>query len=96
MQYFVTQTIYSRGYQRKDDTTKVVMRPSMTHIPCFSLADAEGMCELLSRELLSDNSRTEQSRTYEVSASVFTSKGRMILSFGDLQGIAEQFNNPQP
>lgn len=93
MQYFVSMTVRTTIVDREGKTRA---HNSVTHIPAFSRADAEGMCELMSRELLSDCGNRwdehQQTRAFEITARVWTqSKGSIYLSVAELEMMACEF-----
>lgn len=95
MQYYVTQTIQTRRINAY--TGKPFICKSATHIPCFTLNDAEHMCEALSKgpgEYENPHSKGEKMlRGYEVSARVYINKGSIVLSMAEIEGIAQQYNH---
>lgn len=97
MQYYVTQTI--RSVHINTDTGKAFTHNQVTHIPCFSLADAEQMCAAMAIAAPNEYSyphddNPPQVRAFEVSARVYVNKGSIVLSMAEIEGIAQQYNHP--
>lgn len=94
MQFAVQMTVRSASVDTKGRMTHY---DAKTVIPCLDRDDAMHMCHTLTGkvrlEKVGNFTEHDVTRAFEVVCVTHTSKGKLILSYGEMQAIASDFRD---